>query len=259
MNDRISGALASSSCATPHPRVIRRHLAPLLAGRVATGLYTPALVVLAAILDRQGEDSRIRAADRLNGGRRPPTPLADDYGKRDDEWTAGGTRATTRPACTLSGTQQGSDVALATERIDAWHTKAVRFRRAARTATTILICSSAAVPVVLLAGTKWAPFVLGTLVPAALAALGTCAAAWLHFERPHDTWRLYRCHEHSLHEQLVRYTYALKPYDNANRGNVLVETLLESERRLDMEWAALIPRDTEISVAKSAVAVPERR
>ncbi len=102
-------------------------------------------------------------------------------GRDIDADNAGGTSATK------------GDLLVECDRFIAEHKKkADANERRARWASWLLVGSTAAIPVFIVASTQTLDFVFGKLIPAVLAAISAAIAGLLQFERPHERWSLYR-------------------------------------------------------------------
>jgi hypothetical protein len=117
----------------------------------------------------------------------------------------------------------------------------------AKRCTVIIILGSATVPVLLLASTEWAPFVLGKLIPSIVSACAAAAAGFLQFRRPYAAWKLYRCYEGELRAELRRYDSGVKPYNHkSDRERVLAETVAWCDTHIDEERVGIVPRDADV-------------
>jgi hypothetical protein len=128
--------------------------------------------------------------------------------------------------------------------------KANSNQRLARWGAGLIIASTAAVPVVLLASTQWGGFTLGKLVPAILAALAAAAAGFLQIERPHERWKLYRGYQRLLEAERLKFENGVDPYaDPSQRNQLLAQRLSERQLQLHADWADLVPRSTEVATS----------
>lgn len=131
--------------------------------------------------------------------------------------------------------------------IDFVSKEADKNEKLAKRGTAVIILASAAVPVLLIASTEWAPFLLGKLLPSIVSACAASAAGFLQFRRPYATWKLYRCYEGELRAERRRYDSGAKPYNHkSDRECVLAQTVAWCDVHIAEERVGIIPRDADV-------------
>src|SRR5437899_1512582 len=90
--------------------------------------------------------------------------------------------------------------------------KANNNERRARNGVLLVAASTALIPFSLVLSVNWAPFLLGKVIPAALAALAALVSTWLHTERPHERWQLYRGYQRAFEVERLRFKNSVGTY-----------------------------------------------
>lgn len=122
--------------------------------------------------------------------------------------------------------------------------------RRARWGTGLLLISTAAIPVLIVASTQTLGFLLGKLIPAALAAVGAIVAGLLQFERPHERWSLYRRYQRLFEAERMLYVEGVGPYSSgANADACFAEWLARQRIAVHDEWAGLLPASEQVARA----------
>jgi Protein of unknown function (DUF4231) len=122
--------------------------------------------------------------------------------------------------------------------------KADKNKRNARRATIGLAAITASIPVLIgLSST----FFWGRVLPSVLAAVAAVGTAWVHVERPHERWSLYRRYHRLVEMDRLLYVNEVSPYDGPDRDRILIETLAERQLNLHDEWAGLLPRTADVA------------
>jgi hypothetical protein len=131
--------------------------------------------------------------------------------------------------------------------IESVRAKANANERRARLGTALITVSSASIPVLIIASTQWEGFVLGKLLPAAMASVAGAMAGWMQFSRPHERWKLYRGYQRALEIERLKYDNNVEPYDDGDwRDRVFVERVAELQLALHDEWGGLVPRSSDL-------------
>lgn len=125
--------------------------------------------------------------------------------------------------------------------------KADSNERRARWATALLVTSTSAIPVFIIASTQTLGFLFGKLVPAVLAATGAGLAALLQFERPHERWSLYRRYQRLFEAERMLYEQKTGPYAGEAPDRGFSEWLARQRIAVHDEWASLVPASSEIT------------
>jgi hypothetical protein len=127
--------------------------------------------------------------------------------------------------------------------------KADRNERLARVATTMIILTSALIPVSLIVSAETGAFVWGKLIPSLLAATAATVAGVIQFERPHERWKLYRGYQRALEVERFRYENQVEPYDleDPARTRRFAAAIANLEGRLHEEWSGLVPASTQVA------------
>jgi hypothetical protein len=125
--------------------------------------------------------------------------------------------------------------------------KANSNERRARWATALLVTSTSAIPVFILASTQTLGFLFGKLVPAVLAATGAGLAALLQFERPHERWSLYRRYQRLFEAERMLYEHETGPYAAEAADRRFSEWLARQRIAVHDEWASLVPASNQVS------------
>jgi hypothetical protein len=76
------------------------------------------------------------------------------------------------------------------ELIEIFGREARKHQTLAWTASSVIVLSSASIPVLILISTETGAFAFGKLLPAVLAAVAAMAAGAVQIVRPHDRWRI---------------------------------------------------------------------
>jgi hypothetical protein len=141
--------------------------------------------------------------------------------------------------------------------VESVRAKANANSRLARLGTAVITVSSASIPVLIIASTQWEGFVLGKLLPAAMASVSGAMAGWMQFSRPHERWKLYRGYQRALEIERLKYDNAVEPYDDGERDRVFIERIADLQLALHDEWGGLVPRSSDL--LKRADSEPESR
>jgi hypothetical protein len=143
--------------------------------------------------------------------------------------------------------------------IESVRDKANANSRLARMGTAVITLSSASIPVLIIASTQWEGFVLGKLLPAAMASVSGAMAGWMQFSRPHERWKLYRGYQRALEIERLKYDNDVEPYDDGEwRDRVFVERIAELQLALHDEWGGLVPRSSDL-LKRSDIEQPSRQ
>jgi hypothetical protein len=127
--------------------------------------------------------------------------------------------------------------------------KADRNERLSRASTTILILTSALIPVSLIASGEGHPFLWGKLIPSLLAAAAATVAGVIQFERPHERWKLYRGYQRALEVERFRYECGVEPYDveDPRRTRSFAAAVADLQLRLHEDWSGLVPASAQVA------------
>lgn len=125
--------------------------------------------------------------------------------------------------------------------------KAERNKRRARASVLGLTASTAAIPVLIVASTRWFSFELGKLAPAILAGLSAVLAGWVQIERPHERWKLYKRYERRIETERLRYKHHVGDYEHEDADLRFIEFLAGQQDVLHDEWSGLIPDRGEVA------------
>lgn len=129
--------------------------------------------------------------------------------------------------------------------------KADTNERRARWASWLLVGSTAAIPVFIVASTQVLDFTLGKLIPAVLAAISAAVAGLLQFERPHERWSLYRGYQRLFEAERFLYVQRAGRYSATDRDLRFSEWLANQRLAVHDEWAGLVPASDQIAKAGS--------
>ena len=127
--------------------------------------------------------------------------------------------------------------------------KADANERRARWATALLVFSTAAIPVFIVASTRTLRFLLGQLIPAVLAAMGAIVAGLLQFERPHERWSLYRRYQRLFEAERLLFVQGVGRYATGNANASFSEWLSRQRIAVHEEWAGLLPASEQVAKA----------
>lgn len=133
--------------------------------------------------------------------------------------------------------------------------KADANERRARWASSLLVGSTAAIPVFIVASTQVLDFTFGKLIPAGLAAISAAIAGLLQFERPHERWILYRRYQRLFEAERFLYVQGAGKYSATDRDLSFAEWLANQRLAVHDEWAGLVPASEQVA---KAAAKPER-
>lgn len=122
--------------------------------------------------------------------------------------------------------------------------KANKNKHRARFATLSLAASAALIPVFI--GLSGSHFVVGKLVPSALAAYSAIVASWLQIEKPHERWMLYRRYQRRLESEQLRFRFGIAPYDVPDPEAELAKQVAQLQLDLHDEWEGLLPRREQL-------------
>lgn len=127
--------------------------------------------------------------------------------------------------------------------------KADANERRARWASWLLVGSTAAIPVFIVASTQTLDFIFGKLIPAVLAAISAAIAGLLQFERPHERWSLYRRYQRLVEAERFLYVQGAGQYSEADRDLRFSEWLANQRLAVHDEWAGLVPASDQVANA----------
>lgn len=116
-------------------------------------------------------------------------------------------------------------------------------------ASWVLVVSTAAIPVLIVASTRVLDFAFGKLIPAALASIGAVVAGLLQFERPHERWSLYRRYQRLFEAERLLYIQRAGEYSGADRDLRFSEWLAVQRIAVHDEWAGLVPASDQVARA----------
>ena len=140
--------------------------------------------------------------------------------------------------------------------IDSVRAKANHNEWMARIGVALVLASTYAIPVFIVASTRWYPFLYGKFIPALLAAVAGATAGWLQWARPNERWLLYRGYQRAAEVERLRYERCAPPYvDEQGRKQTLVQRLTALELSQHDDWAGLIPKSSDV-LTKSSDALP---
>jgi Protein of unknown function (DUF4231) len=180
-------------------------------------------------------------------------------------------RAPSKPPMRTSGRSRldppeqasgGEDALAACNRtIDSVRCKADRNQRLARISTTMIILTSALIPLSIIISTQGGEFAWGKLIPSILAAAAATSAGVLQFERPHERWKLYRGYQRAFEAERFRYENEVLPYDGAEPGRTraFAATIAQLQLHLHEEWSGLVPASAQVAARAIAPASAEAR
>jgi hypothetical protein len=120
----------------------------------------------------------------------------------------------------------------------------------ARIASWLLVGSTAAIPVFIVASTQTLDFTFGKLIPAVLAAISAAVAGLLQFERPHERWSLYRRYQRMGEAEKSLYLQRAGQYRETERDLLFSEVLANLKLSVHDEWAGLVPASDQVARAK---------
>lgn len=129
--------------------------------------------------------------------------------------------------------------------------KADTNERRARWASWLLVGSTAAIPVFIVASTQVLDFALGKLIPAVLAAISAAVAGLLQFERPHERWSLYRRYQRLFETERFLYVRRAGQYSAPDHDLRFSEWLTTQRLAVHDEWAGLVPASDQVARAGS--------
>ena len=127
--------------------------------------------------------------------------------------------------------------------------KADTNERRARWASWLLVTSTAAIPVFIIASTQTLGFAFGKLIPVLLAAISAATAGLLQFERPHERWSLYRRYQRLFEAERFLYVQRAGQYAGADANLRFSEWLSERRIAVHDEWAGLVPASEQVAKA----------
>lgn len=127
--------------------------------------------------------------------------------------------------------------------------KANTNERRARRASWLLVVSTAAIPVFIIASTQTQGFAFGKLIPAILAAISAATAGLLQFERPHERWSLYRRYQRLFEAERFLYVQGAGQYSGTDADLRFSKWLSEQRIAVHDEWAGLIPASDQVARA----------
>jgi hypothetical protein len=125
--------------------------------------------------------------------------------------------------------------------------KADTNERRARMASWVLVVSTAAIPVSIVASTQVLDFAFGKLIPAVLASISAAVAGLLQFERPHERWSLYRRYQRLFEAERFLYVQGAGEYSEADRDRRFSEWLAVQRIAVHDEWAGLVPASDQVA------------
>jgi hypothetical protein len=127
--------------------------------------------------------------------------------------------------------------------------KADTNERRARWASWLLVGSTAAIPVFIIASTQVLDFAFGKLIPAILAAISAAIAGLLQFERLHERWSLYRRYQRLFEAERFLYVQGASQYSSVDRDTRFCEWLANKRLAVHDEWAGLVPASDQVAKA----------
>jgi hypothetical protein len=111
-----------------------------------------------------------------------------------------------------------------------------------------LTATTALIPVFLLLSTRYYDFLLGKILPSALAAAAAIGAGLVQIERPHERWNLYRRYQRILEAERLSYNHRAGEYSgDVDRDKILIARLGQLQLDLHDDWAGLIPASSEVA------------
>lgn len=126
--------------------------------------------------------------------------------------------------------------------------KADKNKQRSRVSVIFLTAATALIPIFILLSTHYFEFLLGKVIPSALAASAAIGAGLVQIERPHERWNLYRRYQRILEAEKLKYVHHADEYgESSNPDELLIQRLAQLQIDLHHEWAGLIPTSSEVS------------